>query len=420
MTASDDKTVRIWNDTWKETAILSGNEEFVTSSEFSPDGQRAAIVGGKVVKIWNINSKEQVATLAGHQDVVRSVSFSADGQQIVTGSDDKTARIWSSQTHQTTAVLIGHTKQVWAAQFSPDGRHVVTASDDRTARIWDAHDGRLITTLEGHSESVLDAEYSPDANQIVTASFDKTARIWNAETGNAIAILEGHQDAVQSAGFSPDGKSIVTSSWDMTVRIWPLISVKQWTNTEALVSDAKRATPRCLSVDQRVNAFLNIEPPVWCIEMHKWPYDTEEWQEWNKYTSKKLAPPLPTTSKWRSWIKAHQNGQGPDKLKDDEIGTAARSYDCQSEIGMHSTFSDHKTNISFHNYSSEIAVVYWLDKNGNRQLWKILAPDETFNQQTFATYPFVVADQHGACRGIYVSPDGSTRVDVALGAPQRR
>jgi hypothetical protein len=41
----------------------------------------------------------------------------------------------------------------------------------------------------------------------------------------------------------------------------------------ALVDRVKHEVPRCLTPDQRERLFLAPEPPRWCIDMHKWPYD---------------------------------------------------------------------------------------------------------------------------------------------------
>ena len=71
---------------------------------------------------------------------------------------------------------------------------------------------------------------------------------------------------MRSAAFSPDGKRIVTASDDKTARLWEIFA-----NTQALVSHAKAATPRCLTVAQRTTFFLPAEPPPWCIELEKWP-----------------------------------------------------------------------------------------------------------------------------------------------------
>ena len=133
------------------------------------------------------------------------------------------------------------------------------------------------------------AAFSPDGKRIVTASEDKTARIWDAATGKPIGdCSEAMRMRVSSAAFSPDGKRIVTASDDKTARIWDVFP-----DTQALVSHAKAAVPRCLTPAQRKAFFLPPEPPAWCIEMEKWPYDTPEWKQWLADKRAGKNPPLP-------------------------------------------------------------------------------------------------------------------------------
>jgi hypothetical protein len=51
-------------------------------------------------------------------------------------------------------------------------------------------------------------------------------------------------------------------------------------DTQALVSAARAVVPRCLTLPQRRALFLPPEPPAWCIEMGKWPYNTHQWKQW--------------------------------------------------------------------------------------------------------------------------------------------
>ena len=127
-----------------------------------------------------------------------------------------------------------------------------------------------------------------DGTRIVTASLDKTARIWDAASGKPIGELTGHQDGVGGAAFSPDGARIVTASQDGTARLWAVFH-----DTQALVSAAKTAIPRCLRLEERKTFFLPPEPPAWCIEMEKWPYATPTWKQWLADKRAGKNPPMP-------------------------------------------------------------------------------------------------------------------------------
>ena len=116
-----------------------------------------------------------------------------------------------------------------------------------------------------------------------------TAVLWDVASGKPIGDFKGHDDLVTSAAFSPDGTRIVTASVDKTARVWDVFP-----DTEALVSAAKAAMPRCLTAEQREKYFLPPEPPDWCVEMAKWPYDTPAWKQWLADKRAGKTAPLPT------------------------------------------------------------------------------------------------------------------------------
>ena len=116
---------------------------------------------------------------------------------------------------------------------------------------------------------MFSAAFSPQGDRIVTASADKTGRVWDAEAGKTVAVLEGHSGPVLNAMFGPDGKRILTASDDTTARIWRVFPTAQ-----ALVDRSKMLVPRCLTPEQLENAFLDPQPPAWCFELKKWPYQT--------------------------------------------------------------------------------------------------------------------------------------------------
>jgi WD40 repeat protein len=92
----------------KEIAVLTGHEDVVVSASFSPDGARIVTASGdKTARVWNAASGKQIAAFKGHEDVVVSASFSPDGARIVTASFDKTARVWNAASGKQIAVKSG-------------------------------------------------------------------------------------------------------------------------------------------------------------------------------------------------------------------------------------------------------------------------------------------------------------------------
>jgi WD40 repeat protein len=219
VTASEDKTARVWDVQGKLLATISGHAGGVNSVNFSPDGSKIVTASeDKTARVWDVQGK-LLATISGHERGVMSANFSPDGSKIVTASEDRTARVWDVQ-GKLLRTMSGHSGSVMSANFSPNGSKIVTASEDRTMRVWDLQ-GNLLRTMSGHTDRVMSANFSPDGRKIVTASFDKTARVWNLQ-GNLLRTISAHAGSVRSANFSPDGSKIVTASFDKTARVWNL------------------------------------------------------------------------------------------------------------------------------------------------------------------------------------------------------
>src|SRR5262249_50574084 len=142
--------------------VVGGHNSWVHSVAFSPGGSRIVTASeDKTARIWDAATAREIAVLRGHEDPVYSAAFSPDGSHLVTASEDKTARIWDAATAREIAVLRGHEGRVNSAAFSPNGSRIITTSKDRTARIWDAATAKVIGVLRGHDNGVYSAAFSP-------------------------------------------------------------------------------------------------------------------------------------------------------------------------------------------------------------------------------------------------------------------
>ncbi len=207
-----DVTKPIW-------AIRYADEVYCVA--FTPDGK--GILAGSAdgtLKLWDVESGEEIRAYPGHAGKVASVVFSSDGNQIVTGSWDMTAKLWDAATAEVIRTFSGHTDCVEQADLSPDRTKVATASWDGTAKLWNAATGEEIRTLSGHTRTLDWAEFSPDGTKLVTAGYDGIVRLWGVETGEEIRTFSGHSGPVHSARFSRDGKKLLTASTDSTAKLW--------------------------------------------------------------------------------------------------------------------------------------------------------------------------------------------------------
>jgi WD40 repeat protein len=230
VTASDDKTARVWETRTATAVAVLAHTARVSSAQFSPDGTAILTTSEDgAARLWKAPSFNTPSILS--KGGVSIADFSADGQRVVVAHGSGPVAIFDRSTGNKALKqrslcsgwrpALGPTgartcvDKVKFATFSPDTNRVLTISKDNVARVWDLGTGKTLFEIPGVQEGM----FSPDGKRIVTKSNDRVALSWDAATGNAEAIFKGHEGSVHAVGFSPDGKHVLTAS-DDAVRVW--------------------------------------------------------------------------------------------------------------------------------------------------------------------------------------------------------
>jgi WD40 repeat protein len=145
-----------------ELILQTGHTRSANAVAFSPDNRWLASGGkDNVIKIWDLATGNVLRTLYGHTSNVNALAVSPDGKLLASGSgdindqrdlgtftlggvvggaEDNTVRIWSVQTGQQLQVLRGHELPVGAVAFSNDG-HSLTSVGGDAVKVWDVSAG---------------------------------------------------------------------------------------------------------------------------------------------------------------------------------------------------------------------------------------------------------------------------------------
>ncbi|PUU84058.1 WD40-repeat-containing domain protein [Tuber borchii] len=151
----------------------------------------------------------------GHSDGIMCLQF--DDNMLATGSYDRTIKIWDIESGEEIRTLAGHDLGVRALMF--DDQKLISGSLDKSLKIWNWRTGECISTLRGHAAGVICVHF--DENLLASGSIDKTIKIWNFADKSCFA-LKGHTDWVNSVRLDSGSRTIFSASDDQTVRMWDL------------------------------------------------------------------------------------------------------------------------------------------------------------------------------------------------------
>ena len=137
ITASDDKTIRVWDMGTRDNGIDIG---------------------------LRIKEKRKILGQIGLgiEGVIYAIALSPDNKHLAVGGrmanntiDGPAIRIYDFSTGRLKEVLKSHINVVYDLAFSNDGRYLVSGSADRTVKVWDARDDyKLVHTFKEHKNYV--------------------------------------------------------------------------------------------------------------------------------------------------------------------------------------------------------------------------------------------------------------------------
>ncbi|MEQ8752482.1 MAG: WD40 repeat domain-containing protein [Coleofasciculus sp. G1-WW12-02] len=185
------------------------------------------------VKIWDVNTTEEVQTLRGHRYAVHAIALSLDGKFLASGSSDQTVNLWDLQTGKRLHTLNLNPSNgiVNRLIISSDGQTLVSATTTNKIQVWNLQTGQLIRTVFNSDPSPglhNPIALSPNGQLLATSDKDNSVKLWNTRTGSRFLTLKGHTEQVNSLAFSPNGETLAIEALILTADPVPRLGIKLW------------------------------------------------------------------------------------------------------------------------------------------------------------------------------------------------
>ena len=236
-------------------AKIVGDE--IRSVAFSPDGRRLASVGPRTLALRDATTGEKLMVVRIPPGDHLSLAYSPDGRFVATCDP---VRIWDMETAQEVRSF-GHSGgMVCSVAYSSDGQRLASGSFDHSIKIWDTTSWNEIRTLRGHTDRVMSVAFSPDGKRLASGSGDSTVKVWDATSGEEIVTFRGHTGYVWSVAFSPDGSRLASAGGHHNkgeIKVWDFASTLAAVNRPEEVEKARRQTIEFYEMS------ATAQPKVW-------------------------------------------------------------------------------------------------------------------------------------------------------------
>jgi len=163
----------------------------------SPDGRLLAVPSLMGVKLWDYATGELKAAFPSQSTAIMT-AFSADSR-FLAATISGGARVWEVDSRRELATLSLHANRVISVAFSPDGQRLVTGCEigmrlQPALVVWDYTIQRQLISLQSVGEFTGWTQFSPDGNTLLGLSWSGVADLYRAPSWEEIAAEEKEQE----------------------------------------------------------------------------------------------------------------------------------------------------------------------------------------------------------------------------------
>ncbi len=219
------------------------------------DGRIVSGGQDKLIKVWNIDSKESIMTLEGHKSMIWALN-EISGNKLISGASDKCALIWDLNNKKLDFELYKD-KEITVVLQLKDGKVLVCSENNLC--LFDLNSKKKLTSIEiktgvwcirelfdgsvaigqgngdisileigneikikyilkGHKKAI-NSIIELDNHKLVTAADEINMILWDLKDPEAKYFIEGHTKNVSSVA-NLGGNKFVSVSQDMTLKVW--------------------------------------------------------------------------------------------------------------------------------------------------------------------------------------------------------
>lgn len=163
---------------------LFGHKNPVTQAAFNLNQRLVTASWDKTIRVWDL-SRCSSCPMTGHTDVIWGVAFSPSSPHILASvSRDRSTSIWDTRMAGRVSNLCDVTEEMQCVRFSPDGNKLVTVGSDSTIVLRTPNNlgCPLKQTGSPHRNRIVSVAFTPCSRYLVTAGAEGIVCLWDTES----------------------------------------------------------------------------------------------------------------------------------------------------------------------------------------------------------------------------------------------
>jgi WD40 repeat protein len=276
----------------KRLFSIRGPSSSTVAADLSSDGEWVASAAGRDVEMWRVSNGTRSQTCKLGNNRIVALAFDESSNRVTAA--DESGAVWLLEPTNCVATEIfsvgGDIRDI--ALVFRDGLVRARArrkSDDDTSRlqVWSEREQKVVFDRTSRAAADVPFDVVTAGERILLADantendIDNVVRFVDVRTQQDVGefMIDTASCCYPSyLRFHPDRHRLLTGWNDRGIfrlRLWRVLPT-----IEEMRDFARATVPECLSPERRKELGLEPDPPPWCIEAAKRPYDTAAWKQW--------------------------------------------------------------------------------------------------------------------------------------------
>lgn len=203
-----------------DAVIQSGHSQYITCSDFSPNGKFVVTGSGdNSIILWDAIYGKQIRNFNHHFKRINSLSYSHNGKTILSTSNDNSAKLINVETGDLIHSFQLKNTVIANAYFSSDDQKIIITDDRDGFSVWSSMDGELLGKYKKNHSRTNEANLlSPDGTKVLSKVNWKTVACMKLSTNDTLFTMDF--DKAYTMSFSQNGKFIVIGSSKLFSKIF--------------------------------------------------------------------------------------------------------------------------------------------------------------------------------------------------------